>query len=152
MGYDLNQQMGDYQIVGTSIREYNMQNDIFTNFAQEYVTNLDDLANLFVSQGLLQEGFNAEMELERQKFLSQIPEDDPLREQKADYLVLHTDGAFAEHMNLKNASTNVADIFDDLPRDGYQEFSERYHNQTGKNISEMSLKEFADQLEIPEEK
>ena len=148
---ELNRKTGDI-IIGSSVREYNMENDIFLDFAKKNVKNLDDLAELYTAQGLLQENSYADMELERQKFLSQIPENDPLREQKADYFVLHTDGASAKHTNLRNTSTMIYDQFSDVPGDAYREFSERYQGKTGKNTSEMSLREFAEELEIPEEK
>ena len=145
------EQLG-YQIEGISVRERKMRDDACSDLVEYEINDLAGLKKLFISQGMLQAGYKAEMELERQKYLREIPEDDPLREQKADYLVIHSDGSYSRHNAFRDLTTLMIDELEDVAGDAYKEFAGQYQDRTGKEIGEMSLQELADALEIPEER
>ena len=148
---EIGDQLG-YRLPQASYRETQMRDDACFSLATDSVKDLSGLQQLFIAQGMLQAGYKAEMELERRKYLSEFPEDDPLREQKADYLVEASDGAYGKHFKLRNTTTMITQEFYDISWEAYSEFSGNFERRTGKNIREMTLREFADRLDIPEEK
>lgn len=147
---DLGAEMG-YEVNTVSYAENRVSNQAGEAIVDQ-IQEIDDLENLFVTQGMIKATLKPQAALERRKILESLPADDPDREKKADYLTLGSAGAAGKQRDIDENTSDLMQYFPRINQQVYREYSAKYEAETGKKFKDITLAELAERMQVPEEK